>query len=1196
MIRATISGEARWSRAFLLCALGGALLFACVAAQLPPRAGLVDFTELTRVPVPTGHVNAAGGNFHHQRVDLSLETRLGPFAIGAVYDSASGWLASVDVTYKDQTLRDASGASLTLASLANGAAVPGTRWVKLDETQVKTKGGLVHEFDATTGRLLVQRYASASYPRLRFVQVRIGSQTRTRAVDQCTSATACTPLFTLAYDANARLVRVDDRAGRIALFTYDAAGKLASARDGLDVAKGWPGERYAYAGNFLAAITNSEGERVEITSDLAGRATEVRAIGAGDPSWRFSYGVGSATGIYTTTLTNPLGHVTSYAIDASLRLQSLTNPLGERTDFTWIGFRPGSRTLPDGTRTTWSWVNDDLASETTPAGNVRTFTYQAGATDRAQLDARPLLELRDSVSLVERRSYDANGRLASVTNGHAEETAFSYDASESLVRATLPDGTVLALSGYGEHGQPSFAVFGESPDGAVSSYDNVGNRIRSTMPDPESGGVKQRLYDADRNVATIEVLDAPGSGPLTSQPIRQEFRSDGQRLRTLRPYGGQTTFSYDALGRLIAIAEQVSPRASAQPSTESATTIARDALGRITAVEKANGMREEIEYDAAGRVSRRRTRMNGVLETDVAFEFAAGRLVRVSGADGFAEAFQYDAAGRIREVTHSLGEATRFLYDARSRPTQTSFVLANGAPLATLAHTYDFADRERTLSYLGADLIARRFIAGRLELTYYGNGVRQHQFRSTQSGRATGRELWRGNKRIEKSDYTLANVPGGELSRQRSVVNDGTSADGVTQEDFSYASLYGQNAMDRRVASARANASGVPIERITYDALSNYTGGAASPMAQALAYNAEHNRVLQATHPPYGIPFQPALTSTFEYDAAGYVSSESVAAGSLPSGTNAFSWNARGQLAAIHRDDVEIASFAYDALGRRRARTLGSATKRWRFGGVVEADAGDLPVALDLGEVRIDFGGSSRYRHADARGNPRHVTNAAGRVVRHNGYGAYGQTSALGTQPDDLGFARGTPIATPNASYVLIGARLYAPMLGRFLAPDPVWNAINQYSYTLGNPVDYWDPAGLHAGPHHDLIQAKIGVATAVLAVVASAAAIAAAPVLGPAGPLLGLNLSIALLQLTNAVIELNQQIELHEEASRRERMSTRENTGGGGAVSVGGGGGTGFTAGGPRTFEVCADDGMGSFCTSSGLSGWIQYPRVLLR
>jgi RHS repeat-associated protein len=1178
--------------AALLAILALAFACACNAAPLAPRAGELEFMALSRIPVPGGHVNAAGGNYFHERVGLALDTRLGPFAIGAVYNSASGWTWSFDATYKDGTLSDATAASIPMSSLAANAAAPGTRWVKLDAARVKTKGGLVHEFDASSGRLLAIYWSSSAYPRLRFVQTQLGAQWHTSAVEQCTSATACSPVFTLGYDANARLTRIDDRAGRTALFTYDAAGKLASARDGLDVAKGWPGERYTYAGNLLASITSSEGERVDIASDPLGRTTEVRAVGEGDPSWRFGHDLPNAAGISVIAATDPLGFVTSYAVDLAARVVSVTNALAERTDFSWSGLRPASRTLPDGTLSVWTWADDEVASETLPSGNVRAFSYRTDGVNREQPSARALLESRDSLGLVERRSYDANGRLTSITNGASETTTYAYGLDQAVASITSPDGTEVRLTSTGDHGWPSFATFAGSSDAAVDTYDAVGNRVRGTTPDPLSGGVVQRSFDADRNLAAIDVIDAPASGSQTLQTITQEHRSDGQLRRVLRPGGGTTTFSYDALGRLAAIAEQASPGATPQPGAESTTTIARDLLGRITAVERANGMREERSYDAAGRISRRRTLRSGVLESDVEFVFAAGRLVRAHDASGFDEAFEYDAGGRLRAVRYSQGETTRLTYDRRSRLTQTELALAGAAPLALLVHGYDLADREISLGYLGANLITRQFVAGRVEHTYYGNHVRQDHFRSTQSGRATGRELWRNNKRIEKSDYTLEAAPGGAITQLRSRVSDGTSADATTQEDFDYATRWGQNAMERRVASSLATATGGPAEQIQYDALSNFTGGVAAGMARAVTYNAERNRVLSAERPS-GNPYLPNLTSTFAHDAAGFVVSETV--GGFGFGTNMFSWNARGQLAAIHSDGALVASFGYDALGRRSERTLGGITKRWRFGGLVETNVAGQPLAIDFGEVRIDLAGQHRFRHADLRGNPKHVTNAAGRLVRHNVYSAYGQSGALGPQADDVGFAGGTPIATSHAQYLLIGARLYSPMLARFLAPDPVWNPLNSYAYTLGNPVDFWDSSGFHAGSHIDLWQGRLGVARSVLAFTGAVLLFVAAPVGIPtvvaAVAVAGLGIAVV-----DSILELEKLTHAHNEQTSDERNGTPENHGGGGAVSVGGAGGGGYTGDRGGQGVVCSDDGMSTVCTRASItSGWITYPHITL-
>ena len=47
---------------------------------------------------------------------------------------------------------------------------------------------------------------------------------------------------------------------------------------------------------------------------------------------------------------------------------------------------------------------------------------------------------------------------------------------------------------------------------------------------------------------------------------------------------------------------------------------------------------------------------------------------------------------------------------------------------------------------------------------------------------------------------------------------------------------------------------------------------------------------------------------------------------------------------------------------------------------------------------------------------------------------------------------------------VALGLRVYDPRVGRFLSPAPVYQLLDQYTYTMGTPVDFWDPGGRSAG------------------------------------------------------------------------------------------------------------------------------------
>ena len=139
--------------------------------------------------------------------------------------------------------------------------------------------------------------------------------------------------------------------------------------------------------------------------------------------------------------------------------------------------------------------------------------------------------------------------------------------------------------------------------------------------------------------------------------------------------------------------------------------------------------------------------------------------------------------------------------------------------------------------------------------------------------------------------------------------------------------------------------------------------------------------------------------------------------------------------------------------------TVDGATQRRLFGGRVRASAAGIPLGISLGAIDLDLFGGHRYRHLDFRGNVKLVSDAQGRIVSHVRYAPYGADRVHGTADPEAGFAQGRGVG----DLVLLGARLHDPAAGRFLAPDPILQLVNQYAYADGNPVWFWDPDGRSA-------------------------------------------------------------------------------------------------------------------------------------
>jgi RHS repeat-associated protein len=195
-------------------------------------------------------------------------------------------------------------------------------------------------------------------------------------------------------------------------------------------------------------------------------------------------------------------------------------------------------------------------------------------------------------------------------------------------------------------------------------------------------------------------------------------------------------------------------------------------------------------------------------------------------------------------------------------------------------------------------------------------------------------------------------------------------------------------------------------------------------------------------------------TIAYTYDAAGFATSR----GGVPIG-----WTATGRMSSFGADSMQ-----WDASGRLMWSHLGGIHRDFsRFGGRIEFNpANGAFVSLDLGAVSIDLvSGARTYRHLDFRGNVKFTSDNAGAITSHIRYSPYGVDEVFGTSSNAAQFAGGQSLG----SLVQLGARVYDPEVGRFLSPDPVFQMLNQHSYTSGNPVLFSDRTGLHESPNSGL-------------------------------------------------------------------------------------------------------------------------------
>lgn len=241
------------------------------------------------------------------------------------------------------------------------------------------------------------------------------------------------------------------------------------------------------------------------------------------------------------------------------------------------------------------------------------------------------------------------------------------------------------------------------------------------------------------------------------------------------------------------------------------------------------------------------------------------------------------------------------------------------------------------------------------------------------------------------------------------------------------------------------------------------------------AYDAAGKRTsVGGTWARTGLP--PALAAA-TYDAANRVTtrngvnlSHDLNGNLIGDGLSTYSWNARNQLVALSGGTA--ASFNYDGLGRRRAKTVSGTTSNFLYDGlnlVQELTSGGTPTAnllggLGIDEVftRIDAAAASTLL-VDALSSTLALTDASGVVQTQYTFAPFGATTASGASNNAAQF---TGRENDDTGLYAYRARYYSPLMQRFISEDPLSFAsgqLNLYGYVGNTPTRFRDPLGLQA-------------------------------------------------------------------------------------------------------------------------------------
>lgn len=881
----------------------------------------------------------------------------------------------------------------------------------------------------------------------------------------------------IAYNPQGRIALIATSDGRSVAYEYDEHGNLIELTDVLGGTT-----QYAYdSEDRLAAIADPTGRTVlSVTYDPASLGRVTRMV---SPEGDFSYSYGSGT---TTKTDNSTGGRWITTFDDNGVITSVTDPLGGRESHIYDEYYNPIQTI-DANGNATAYEHDAEGNTLTiidPLGNAysQTFTTDAhlesvtdplGVTTRFAHDDRGnLIEVIGAAgSPLECRSaysYDADGNRVSSVDPGGFTTTYAYDATGNVTSVVDPLGNTTRFT-YDAAGR---RITRTDPLGntALLRYDAAGNLLEEQDPllhrtswtydacgrllaeqDPQ-GHVTHRGYDSLGRLAQVE-------DPL-GHAWNYQYDSAGRLLSLTYPDGSRNTYAYDLAGRLSGATNQLGYT----------LTFGYDAAGNLTSLIDPLGAAYVFEYDANSNFVRKT--FPGAAADEYAYD-AGNRLISYSNSGDLPLVFTYDALGRVVIKTLPDGSTEHFEWDLRDLLTAASnarfqFEFAqdelgrlvgetNLTWTISTAYAYDAAGNLTRITYPDDTQITLDYDMASQLVSLHHDALGTIALEYTPRGRKSRKMMPNGT--VTEYSYDAPNHLVGihHLDPQ-----------GEALVEFAYE----VNAIGRHVSMQ----DGAGIHSYEYDALGRLTGVShpipESNPSERFLYDATGNRLVSHLSAFYEYDASYRLIRddhyTYSYDLRGNCIARIDAA---HGDTTRFSYDAENHLIHIASSGGQECTYEYGPLGRRLARFGAGAELRYMYARediiaafdgqgtemfkIVHGPAIDEPLVMLMPTDRYVF-------HRDAIGSTRLVTDASGEVVATYSYDSFGNLMIPSSDTQSPYSFTGRELE-PGAAVYFYRARVYDPMIGRFLQRDPLESliAVNSYTYVSNDPVNRTDPTGM---------------------------------------------------------------------------------------------------------------------------------------
>ena len=642
--------------------------------------------------------------------------------------------------------------------------------------------------------------------------------------------------------------------------------------------------------------------------------------------------------------------------------------------------------------------------------------------------------------------YNGTNDLVKATDAKGNKFNYTYDNNHNLLTATSDSGMKYTFT-YDSKGNALTSKVGSDTEYIQTSatYTDVGS-FTASMTDARgksvsygydtNKGLRTSVTDAKGNVATYSYDSMNRLSGLTQGSAQVGYTYADDNLTEISHNGFTYGMTYDLFGHTLAT--KVNSTALSQNTYDNSRGLLTrteygngltihytyDVLDRVTEVKFGSTLMYSYSYDGEGNLQRMVDHQRDV--TTVYYYDLTGRLIRSASDNGSEYQYEYDLNNNLTKLRQSAGGSswtTEYTYDKDNRPLTAK---VNGK---TITDSYNATGTRasRVYGFSTPYTVALTYLAG-------ANGSKTGMLQSYKNG--------------SEAAYTYAYDDNGNVT---SITKGSASAsytydalnqltrvnDGFTNKTTTYTYDNAGNILERKEYAYTTGALGTPTGTVTYAYDSTWKDKLVSYDGEAITYDEIGNPL---SYRGYTLAWEGKrlqslsgnnTTASYTYDEQGVRSSKTV-----NGVTTTFSYN--GSLLMAQTSPQKTLLFSYDANG-------------------------------DV--ISVNYNGTEYFYLRNGQNDIVGLMDGSGTRVVEYTYDAWGKLiSTTGTLANTLGADnpfryRGYYYDTETGLYYLM-TRYYDPEVCRFISADVYMSTGqgalggNMWAYCLNNPILYSDTLG----------------------------------------------------------------------------------------------------------------------------------------